>query len=48
VPHAVITEDQGIITVTFERPEKLNAIDSSMTAVLWEATSALADRDDLR
>ena len=46
--HAVITEDEGIITVTFERPEKLNAIDSSMTSVLWEATSALADRDDLR
>jgi enoyl-CoA hydratase/carnithine racemase len=46
--HAVISEDDGIITVTFDRDNKLNAIDSSMTAVLWEAATALGDRDDLR
>ena len=46
--NAEITESDGIITVTFDRDEKLNAIDSSMTAALWEALNALADRDDLR
>jgi enoyl-CoA hydratase len=46
--HAVITEDEGIVTVTFDRPDKLNAIDASMTDALWEAATALADRDDLR
>lgn len=46
--HANITEDGGIVTVTLDRPDKLNAIDSSMTAVLWEAVTALGDRDDLR
>jgi enoyl-CoA hydratase/carnithine racemase len=46
--HTVIAEDDGIITVTFDRDEKLNAIDSSMTAALWEAVTALGDRDDLR
>jgi enoyl-CoA hydratase len=45
---ASITEDDGIITVTFQRPKKLNAINASMTAALWKATNALADRDDLR
>jgi enoyl-CoA hydratase/carnithine racemase len=48
VHHAFITEDDGIITVTFDRDEKLNAIDSSMTAVLWQAVNALSERDDLR
>ena len=48
MPNAFITEDDGIITVTLDRDEKLNAINSSMTAVLWEAVNALSDRDDLR
>jgi enoyl-CoA hydratase/carnithine racemase len=48
VANALIAEDDGIITVTFDRDEKLNAIDSSMTAVLWEALTALEERDDLR
>ncbi|HEX4863517.1 MAG TPA: hypothetical protein VFV02_05570, partial [Acidimicrobiales bacterium] len=48
MPNASITEDDGIITVTFERDEKLNAIDSTMTAALWEAVTALGNRDDLR
>ena len=46
--NAVIAEADGILTVTFDREEKLNAIDSSMTAVLWEAVTSLADRDDIR
>lgn len=48
MPNARITEDEGILTVTFDREEKLNAIDSSMTSVLWDAVTALAERDDLR
>jgi enoyl-CoA hydratase/carnithine racemase len=46
--HATISEDNGIITVTFDRQEKLNAISPQITATLWEAANALADRDDLR
>lgn len=46
--NAVVTEQDGIITVTFDRDEKLNAIDTSMTAALWEAVTALGQRDDLR
>ncbi len=45
---AQISEQDGIITVTFTRPEKLNAISVEMRNVLWEATRALAGRDDLR
>jgi enoyl-CoA hydratase/carnithine racemase len=47
-PHATITEDDGIITVTIDRPEKLNAISHEVTGLYWEAVNALADRDDLR
>jgi enoyl-CoA hydratase len=45
---ARITEEGGIVTVSFDRPGKLNAIDPGMTEVLWRATRALRDRDDLR
>jgi enoyl-CoA hydratase len=46
--HAAITEDGGVVTVTFDRQNKHNAIDEEMSAALWKATTALADRDDLR
>jgi enoyl-CoA hydratase len=46
--HVTITEDDGIITVTTDRQEKLNAISPEVTAAYWEAATALADRDDLR
>ena len=46
-PNAVIDIDDGIITVTLDRPDKLNAISHAMTAALWEAVLALGDRDDL-
>jgi enoyl-CoA hydratase len=46
--HARISEAGGVITVTFDRPDKLNAISPQMTARLWDAIHALADRDDLR
>jgi enoyl-CoA hydratase/carnithine racemase len=42
------TEDQGILTVTLTRDEKLNAVDDSMLDVLREAVAALGDREDLR
>lgn len=47
-PHASIEEQPGILTVTFDRQNKLNAISPEITAVLWEAVDALAHRDDLR
>lgn len=45
---APITEADGILTVTFRREEKLNAITPEMTAALWEALRLLSMRDDLR
>lgn len=47
-PEALIEERDGIITVTFDRQAKLNAITPAMTAILWQAVTALGDRDDLR
>jgi enoyl-CoA hydratase len=46
--HATIEDDDGILTVTFDRQDKLNAISPQMTAVLWEAVDRMAHRDDLR
>jgi enoyl-CoA hydratase len=46
--HALLTEADGVITVTFDRQDKLNAISPQMTARLWDAVRALGDRDDLR
>lgn len=46
--HGFITEADGVITVTLDRPDKRNAITPQITALLWQATRALADRDDLR
>ena len=48
MPHAELSEADSIITVRFTREEKLNAISPEMTEVLWGATRALAERDDLR
>lgn len=45
---APITESDGILTVTFRREEKLNAITPEMTAALWEALGLLSMRDDIR
>jgi len=46
--HAPITEHDGILTVTFAREDKLNAISADMTAQLWDAVRMLSTRDDLR
>lgn len=45
---AFLTEEDGVLTLTFDRPGKLNAINPEMTAMLWEAARALGDREDLR
>lgn len=45
---STIAVDGGIITVTFDREHKLNAISRDMTQMLWHAVDQLADRDDLR
>ena len=46
--HARIDEEGGVITVTITREAKRNAISPEVTAALWEAARALANRDDLR
>jgi enoyl-CoA hydratase/carnithine racemase len=46
--HCEITEADGIITVTIDRQDKLNAISPEVTEAFWTAANALADRDDLR
>lgn len=45
---ARIDEHDGVITVSFQRDAKRNAISPAMTDALWEAVIALGDRDDLR
>jgi enoyl-CoA hydratase len=47
-PHAILTERGSVLTVTLNRPAKLNAIDEEITGHLWDAVRALRDRDDLR
>ena len=39
LPHATITEDDGIITVTTDRQGKLNAISPQVTETYWEAVT---------
>ena len=47
-PHATLTEAEGILTVTINRPKKLNAISPEVTATLWQAAGMLSERTDLR
>lgn len=47
-PHAYLTEKDGVVTVTFDRPDKLNAISAEMTGLLWQAVREMRVRDDLR
>jgi enoyl-CoA hydratase/carnithine racemase len=46
--YAPITEADGILTLTFRREEKLNAITPEMTEALWDAVRQLEMRDDIR
>lgn len=47
-PALLIAESDGILHVTFNRPEKYNAISLEMWEGLWAATVMLRDRDDLQ
>jgi enoyl-CoA hydratase len=47
-PALLIAEADGILHVTFNRPEKYNAINLEMWQGLHIATAMLRDRDDLR
>jgi enoyl-CoA hydratase len=44
----LVTERGGVLTVTLNRPEKLNAIDLAVSQALDEATWRFGDREDLR
>jgi enoyl-CoA hydratase len=46
--HARLTEADGVVTVTFTRSAKLNAVSGEMFGLLRHALRALAERDDLR
>ena len=46
--HARREDSNGIVTVTFTRDEKLNAVSPEMYALIAEAVDDLAKRDDLR
>jgi enoyl-CoA hydratase/carnithine racemase len=46
--HARLDQDGGVLTVWFERPEKLNAISPQMAEVLWEGVRTAGERDDVR
>jgi enoyl-CoA hydratase/carnithine racemase len=45
---AAWTEEDGVLTVTFTRAGKLNAVSGPMFGLLRDALQALAERDDLR
>jgi enoyl-CoA hydratase len=46
-PHATLTQQDSVLTLTFDRQDKLNAISGAMTDLLWEAVRRLATDDDL-
>ena len=48
LPHATLSSRDGVLTITFDRQDKLNAISPQMTGLLWEAVRALAVDEDLR
>jgi enoyl-CoA hydratase/carnithine racemase len=41
-PHAKLSSASGVLTVTIDRQDKLNAISPDVTAILWQAARALA------
>jgi enoyl-CoA hydratase len=46
--HLRRSEADGVVTITFTRDDKLNAVDDEMVDGLWKAVTDLRDRDDLR
>lgn len=47
-PHATLTRRDGVLTVTFDRQDKLNAISPQMAGMLRNAVRTLASDEDLR
>ncbi|CAN5603679.1 hypothetical protein BH09PSE5_BH09PSE5_44020 [soil metagenome] len=47
-PNVRRSEADGVLTITFTRDDKLNAVDASMLEALQIAVGDLAERDDLR
>lgn len=47
-PHATRSDVDGVITVTFTRPDKRNTVDREMFDLIAGAVRDLRDRDDLR
>lgn len=44
----LVTEDDGVLTVTLNRPEKLNAVNLAVSRALDDVTWRFGDREDLR
>jgi enoyl-CoA hydratase len=47
-PHARREDVDGVVTITFTRPEKRNAVSRQMFDMIADAVGDLRDRDDLR
>jgi enoyl-CoA hydratase/carnithine racemase len=47
-PHATRSDVDGVVTVTFTRPDKRNAVDREMFDLIAGAVADLRERDDLR
>lgn len=47
-PHAALTRRDGVLTVTFDRQDKLNAISPQMAEMMREAVRTLASDEELR
>ena len=47
-PHILVEEIGPILQVTFNRPEKLNALSFELIEGLWKAVATYAEREDLR
>ena len=45
--HAHLSEQDGVLTVTFDRPDKLNAISTEMTNLLWAAVRKVQEGDHI-
>lgn len=46
-PHALAEIADGVLTITLNRPRKLNAVSEAMTGALWDATHRFRDDDAL-
>jgi len=47
-PHLLVTEDDGILIATFNRPDKLNAMSAQLMTLLEEAVLRYRDTPELR